>query len=231
MNPDILLIEDEAALRNMLAFSLERVGMRVHLADSAEDGMMRLESNMPDLILLDWMLPGMDGLQFVRALRQHPHHGRLPVIMLTARGSERDRTLGLETGADDYLVKPFSVRELIARIRAILRRRQGRGPDESERIELDGLVLEVDRHRVLADRQPVPIGPTEFRLLKLMMGNVGRAWRRQQILEAIWGRDDSVAERTVDVHIRRLRKALEPSGYNRFIQTIRGYGYRFSSLT
>ena len=234
MKPRILIVDDEAAIRNMLAFSLGRAEMDVETAVDGDEALDRLEHtpSPPDLIVVDWMMPGTDGLQLTRTLRGTPKYARVPIIMLTAKGNERDRTRGLDSGADDYVVKPFSTRELISRVRAVLRRTSAEAESrtEAERLRVGDLVLDVQSHRVLAGEQPLRMGPTEFRLLKLFMTAPGRAWSRGQLLTEIWGSRHSVEERTVDVHIRRLRKALEPTRHERYVQTVRGHGYRFSDV-
>lgn len=236
MKPTILVVDDEAPIRNMLAFSLNRAEMNVDLASGGDEALEHLSTadTPPDLIVMDWMMPGLDGLQLTRALRDTPGLMHIPIIMLTARGNEADRTCGLDCGADDYVVKPFSTRELISRVRAVLRRSRictGKEPDrESEPLEVGDLVLDPESHRALAGDRPLSMGPTEFRILKLFMGTPGRAWSRAQLLAEIWGEAQSVEERTVDVHIRRLRKALERTGHDRFVQTVRGHGYRFSDM-
>src|SRR6056297_1152854 len=234
MKPTILVVDDEAPIRNMLAFSLNRAEMNVELAAGGDEALDRLSSaaTRPDLIVMDWMMPGLDGLQLTRTLRETPGLMHIPIIMLTARGNERDRTRGLDSGADDYVVKPFSTRELISRVRAVLRRTciDRQATTESTRLCVGDLVLDVPSHRVLAGDRPLRVGPTEFRLLKLFMTSPGRAWSRGQLLSEIWGSRNSVEERTVDVHIRRLRKALEPTRHERYVQTVRGHGYRFSDV-
>jgi two-component system phosphate regulon response regulator PhoB len=234
MKPRILIVDDEAAIRNMLAFSLGRAEMDVETAVDGDAALDRLEHHPspPDLIVVDWMMPGTDGLQFTRTLRGSPKFAQVPIIMLTARGNERDRTRGLDSGADDYIAKPFSTRELISRVRAVLRRSwtEPAPRTEPDRLRVGDLVLDVPSHRVLAGNRPLRIGPTEFRLLKLFMTAPGRAWSRRQLLAEIWGGRNSVEERTVDVHIRRLRKALEPTRHARYVQTVRGHGYRFSDV-
>lgn len=236
MKPKILVVDDEASIRNMLAFSLNRAEMSVEVAGGGDEALELLndEAQPPDLIVMDWMMPGLDGLQLTRTVRGMPGLEHIPIIMLTARGNERDRTRGLDCGADDYVVKPFSTRELISRVRAVLRRTRSQ-PEAGETAEqpslaLGDLVVDIGSHRVLAGERPVRMGPTEFRILKAFIARPGRAWSRRQLLAAVWGDERSVEERTVDVHIRRLRKALQPSGHDRFVQTVRGHGYRFSDV-
>lgn len=233
MKPRILVVDDEAPIRNMLAFSLNRAEMDVELAACGDEALARLNRGdpSPDLIVVDWMMPGLDGLQLTRTLRDTPGLRDIPIIMLTARGNEHDRTCGLDSGADDYVVKPFSTRELISRVRAVLRRARLDAPDgEFDALNVGDLVLDVESHRAIAGEQPLKLGPTEYRILKLFMSAPGRAWSREQLLNEIWGADTRVEERTVDVHIRRLRKALEATGHDRFVQTVRGHGYRFSDV-
>ncbi|MDX1624935.1 MAG: response regulator [Wenzhouxiangellaceae bacterium] len=232
MKPRILVVDDEAAIRNMLAFSLNRADMEVELACSGDEALARLrEARRPDLVVMDWMMPGLDGLQVTRRLREAPDLDRIPVILLTACGKETDRARGLDSGADDYVVKPFSTLELISRVRAVLRRTRRNGETRRvERLCVGDLVLDPEAHRALAGDRPVPLGPTEYRLLERFMRTPGRAWSRRQLLQELWGSDRAVEERTVDVHIRRLRKALEPTGLHRYVQTVRGLGYRFSDV-
>jgi len=233
MNPRILIVDDEEPIRNMLAFSLDRADMQVDVAEGGNEALEHLQNGSvaPDLIVLDWMMRGLDGMQLTRTLRNSASTRDIPIIMLTARGKETDRTLGLDSGADDYVVKPFSIRELISRIRAVLRRSAAPEPaEDSQPVQVGDLVLDPRSHRVLAGERPVNMGPTEYRMLRLFMDTAGRAWSRDQLLSAIWGDQRVVEERTVDVHIRRLRKALEPTGHAEFVQTVRGYGYRFSDV-
>lgn len=235
MKPTILVVDDEAPIRNMLAFSLNRAEMNVEVASGGDEALDRLStaSTRPDLIVMDWMMPGLDGLQLTRTLRETPGLMHIPIIMLTARGNERDRTSGLDCGADDYVIKPFSTRELISRVRAVLRRTRAnadRTVDGAEILKVGDLLLDTESHRALAGDRPLSMGPTEFRILRLFMSAPGRAWSRAQLLAEIWGDGQSVEERTVDVHIRRLRKALESTGHADFVQTVRGHGYRFSDV-
>ncbi|NKI35930.1 phosphate regulon transcriptional regulatory protein PhoB [Wenzhouxiangella sp. XN79A] len=239
MKPRILIVDDEAPIRNMLAFSLNRAEMDVDVAADGDQALARLaDSPHPDLIVLDWMMPGLDGLQLTRTLRDRDDYKDIPIILLTARGSERDRTQGLDSGADDYVVKPFSTRELISRVRAVLRRARPEtaAADASTpsptapRLQVGALVLDPEQRRALAEGRPLNMGPTEYRLLRLFMQHPGRAWSRGQLLNELWGNDRAVEERTVDVHIRRLRKALEPTGHAGYVQTVRGHGYRFSDV-
>ncbi|HHH45186.1 MAG TPA: phosphate regulon transcriptional regulatory protein PhoB [Gammaproteobacteria bacterium] len=223
----ILVVEDEPAIRDMIGFALKQAGFQYDEAGDAEQALAAVASRPPDLVLLDWMLPGMSGADLVRRLRSEEITAGLPIIMLTARVGESDRVHGLELGADDYVTKPFSPRELIARINAVLRRSvvvTGEQP-----IEFDGLWLDPVGHRVRADGETLTLAPTEFRLLHFFMSHPDRVYSRGQLLDRVWGRGIFVEERTVDVHIRRLRKALAGRAYDRFIQTVRGTGYRFST--
>ena len=222
----ILLVEDEAAIREMVAMALERAGYRVRHAESAEDGEAAMRLSHPDLVLLDWMLPGQSGIDFARRLKREQVTRDIPIILLTARGEEADRIRGLDAGADDYVPKPFSPRELVARVKAVLRRVQPTSGDTP--LEARGLRLDPVSHRVTASGRPVEMGPTEFRLLHFLMGHPDRVFNRAQLLDNVWGTNIYVEERTVDVHVRRLRKALEPSGHHDLLQTVRGAGYRFS---
>lgn len=223
----ILLVEDEPAIREMVTMALSRAGFEVVEAADAREAEERLADRLPDLVLLDWMLPGTSGMELARRLRREAYTRELPIIMLTARTEEDDRVRGLEVGADDYITKPFSTRELTARIKAVLRRY--RAEDEQGLIEADGLRLDTGSHRVTADGTAVAMGPTEFRLLEFLMSHPERVYTRAQLLDYVWGRTAVVEERTVDVHIRRLRKALAGGGHDRLIQTVRGTGYRFSA--
>jgi two-component system, OmpR family, phosphate regulon response regulator PhoB len=223
----ILVVEDEQPIRDLIAFGLRRAGCDVSLAEHSRAALASVGDRRPDLILVDWMLPDTSGLELVRQLRRDANTRDIPIVMLTARAEESDKVAGLESGADDYVTKPFSARELVARIQAVLRRSAPAG--ESERVEFDGLALDQAGHRVLADGKTVNLGPTEYRLLAFMMTHPERVYTRSQLLDRVWGGNVYVEERTVDVHIRRLRKALEPSGYDRLVQTVRGSGYRFSA--
>jgi len=223
----ILVVEDEQPIREMVGFALKKAGLKVEEAVDAEQALLALASDPPDLLLLDWMLPGMSGVELARRLRREETTAKLPIIMLTARTEENDRVHGLEVGADDYITKPFSPRELVARINAVLRRVQGASDEKP--IEFDGLSLDPVGHRVQVDGRRLELAPTEFRLLHFFMTNPDRVYSRERLLDHVWGRGVFVEERTVDVHIRRLRKALQERGYDRFIQTVRGAGYRFST--
>lgn len=222
----ILIVEDEPAIREMVVMALERAGYDMLQAASAEEAERVLANGLPALILLDWMLPGMSGIELARRLRRDEYTRDVPIIMLTARSEEDDRIRGLEVGADDYIAKPFSTRELQARIKAVLRRSQPH--DDEGVLAVDSLKVDTSSHRVTAGEQALDMGPTEFRLLHFFMSHPERVYSRSQLLDMVWGRGAYVEERTVDVHIRRLRKALEPSGHDSLIQTVRGAGYRFS---
>ncbi|MFA5371307.1 MAG: phosphate regulon transcriptional regulator PhoB [Sideroxydans sp.] len=222
----ILLVEDEPAIQELLAFNVEQCGFRAVKALDAEAAQAQIKRALPDLILLDWMLPGSSGVELARRLRADARTRDIPIIMLTARGDERDKILGLEAGADDYITKPFSPRELMARIRAVLRRRT---PQMSEEVvSIGGIELSPATHRISAKGANVELGPTEFRLLHFFMTHTERVYSRTQLLDQVWGDHVFVEERTVDVHIRRLRQALEMSGLDGLVQTVRGNGYRFS---
>jgi len=227
MPATILLVEDEPAIQELIAANLMRAGHHVVRAADAETAQRIVRDALPDLILLDWMLPGMSGVEFARRLRSEERTRGIPLIMLTARGEEQDKVLGLESGADDYITKPFSPRELVARIKAVLRRR---APETTEDpVELGGLRLDPATHRLAAAGSPVTLGPTEFRLLHFLMTHPERVHSRAQLLDQVWGDHVFVEERTVDIHIRRLRCALEPSGHDSLVQTVRGSGYRISA--
>jgi len=222
----ILLVEDDVAIAEMVEDALNRNGFECVRALDANEAQKRLSEASPALVLLDWMLPGISGIEFARRLRRDERLRDVPVIMLTARCEEADTVAGFDAGVDDYVGKPFSVRELIARIRAVLRR-TGRSRAGSA-IEVDGLRLDPSSHRVTATGSTVHVGPTEFRMLKFFMENQERVFTRSQLLDNVWGSNVYVEERTVDVHIRRLRKALADTGFDRLVQTVHGTGYRFS---
>ena len=225
MSANILVVEDEPAIQELIALNLEHAGHYVLRARDAEQAGDLVRHALPDLIVLDWMLPGQSGIAFAKTLRQDERTKNVPVIMLTARGQEQDKVAGLDAGADDYITKPFSPRELLARIKAVLRRRAPQLTDEP--IEIGGLRLDPGTHRVAGNGAAVELGPTEFRLLHFLMAHPERVHSRSQLLDQVWGDHVFVEERTVDVHIRRLRKALEPSGTDHYLQTVRGHGYRF----
>jgi two-component system, OmpR family, phosphate regulon response regulator PhoB len=222
----ILVVEDEAPIREMLRFALTRAEFRVAEAASAQEARLRIADERPDLILMDWMMPGLSGIEFTRELKSRPTTRDIPVIMVTARAEEEDKIRGLNLGCDDYVSKPFSYPELIARIQAVLRRAMPGGEDE--RVAVNGLEVDAASQRVTARGQAVKLGPTEYRLLHFFVSHPERVYTREQVLDRVWGQNVYVEERTVDVHIRRLRKALEPFGYDAMIQTVRGSGYRFS---
>jgi two-component system phosphate regulon response regulator PhoB len=223
---NILIVEDEPAIQELLAFNVAQCGFRAIQSYDVASALAEVNRALPDLILLDWMLPGTSGVEMARRLRADSRTRDVPIIMLTARTDERDKILGLESGADDYITKPFSPRELMARIRAVLRRRAPQMSDET--VSVEGVELSPTTHRVNANGQVIDLGPTEFRLLHFFMTHVERVYSRAQLLDQVWGDHVFVEERTVDVHIRRLRQALEPSGLDSLVQTVRGSGYRFS---
>jgi len=226
MTANILVVEDEPAIQELLAFNVTQCGYRALQAYDADSALALINRALPDLILLDWMLPGISGIELAKRLRADQRTHNIPIIMLTARTDERDKVMGLESGADDYITKPFSPRELMARIRAVLRRRAPQMSDDLVRVE--GLELSPVTHRVNANGTNIDLGPTEFRLLHFFMTHIERVYSRSQLLDQVWGDHVFVEERTVDVHIRRLRQALEPSGLDSLVQTVRGSGYRFS---
>ena len=227
MSATVLVVEDEPSIQELIAASLRHSGYKVLRADSAEDAMLLVTEVLPDVVLLDWMLPGLSGIQYARRLRSEERTTGLPIIMLTARSDEHDKVSGLDAGADDYLTKPFSPRELQARIKAVLRRRAPQMTEDS--VEIAGLRIDPVTHRVSGNNQALELGPTEFRLLHFFMTHAERVHSRTMLLDQVWGDHVFVEERTVDVHIRRLRAALEISGHDRLIQTVRGSGYRFSA--
>ena len=222
----ILIVEDEQPIREMVAFALANAGYDVQEAADARQAQIRISERLPDLMLLDWMLPGISGIDYARRLKKDDLTRDLPIIMLTARAEEEDTVQGLESGADDYMTKPFSPRELVARIRAVLRRGGPAGEDEI--LRANGLSLDLASHRVSTGDTLLEMGPTEYRLLEFFMAHPERVYSRGQLLDRVWGSNVYVEERTVDVHIRRLRKALEPHGFDALVQTVRGAGYRFS---
>ncbi|MGF1545796.1 MAG: phosphate regulon transcriptional regulator PhoB [Thiotrichales bacterium] len=222
----ILIVEDEPSVREMIAFAMNTAGFQVVTAETAEAALTEIDNRLPDLVLLDWMLPGMGGLEFARRLRRDDYAREVPIIMLTARGEESDRLSGFEAGVDDYIAKPFSPRELVARIKAVLRRFQPLAG--AEQLTRGRLTLLPESHRVLVDSETIKLGPTEYALLKYFMEHADRVYNRGQLLDSVWGRSTCVEERTVDVHILRLRKALKPFELEDYIQTVRGAGYRFS---
>jgi two-component system phosphate regulon response regulator PhoB len=220
-------VEDERPIREMVMFALASAGYEAQEAADARQAQAVIAERLPDLILLDWMLPGISGIDFARRLKKEDLTRELPIIMLTARAEEEDKVQGLESGADDYITKPFSPRELVARIRAVMRR--GGPAAEDEILRAGGLSLDLASHRVSAGETLLEMGPTEYRLLEFFMSHPERVYSRGQLLDRVWGSNVYVEERTVDVHIRRLRKVLEPQGHDALIQTVRGTGYRFST--
>ncbi|MFO1204357.1 MAG: phosphate regulon transcriptional regulator PhoB [Burkholderiales bacterium] len=227
MAATVLVVEDEPAIQELISYNLQQAGHQPMRAGSAEDALNIMRHALPDLVLVDWMLPGLSGIELARRIKSDKRTKTVPIIMLTARAAEEDKLTGLETGADDYITKPFSPRELNARVKAVLRRRAPQMTDDV--VEIEGLRLDPASHRITGDRQPIELGPTEFRLLHYLMTHTERVHSRAQLLDQVWGDHVFVEERTVDVHIRRLRKALEPTGHDRLIQTVRGSGYRFSA--
>ncbi|MSQ66782.1 MAG: phosphate regulon transcriptional regulatory protein PhoB [Gammaproteobacteria bacterium] len=227
MSGQILIVDDEPGIRQMLCFTLAGDGYTCVEAADIEAAQKALNLRRPDLILLDWMLPGISGLDFARRLKRDPRTNEIPVIMLTARAEEPEKIKGLDSGADDYITKPFSTRELLARVRALLRRVNL--TKESDIIAVNALRLDRETHRVSVAGQPLELSPTEFRLLLFFTTHPERVYSRSQLLDAVWGNENYIEERTVDVHIRRLRKILEPVGYDELIQTVRSVGYRFST--
>ena len=228
MPATILVVEDEPAIQELISAALQHAGHRVMRAYSAEEAVPLVNATLPDVVLLDWMLPGLSGIQFARRLRGEDRTRDLPIIMLTARGEEQDKVAGLDAGADDYLTKPFSPRELVARIKAVLRRRAPQMTEDC--VEVAGLRVDPVTHRVTGNGRQLELGPTEFRLLHFFMTHQERVFNRTMLLDQVWGDHVFVEERTVDVHIRRLRAVLESTGHDCLIQTVRGSGYRFSAL-
>jgi len=219
----ILVVEDEPAVQELIAMNLEHAGHSVMRARDAEQAAVMVRNILPDVVLLDWMLPGQSGIAFARRLREDSRTRGVPIIMLTARGAEADKVAGLDAGADDYLTKPFSPRELVARIRAVLRRRKPQHGDAP--VEISGLRLDPVAHRVTGNGEILNFGPTEFRLLHYLMTHLNRVYSRAQLLDEVWGDHVFIEERTVDVHIRRLRQGLAPTGHDALIETVRGSGY------
>jgi two-component system, OmpR family, phosphate regulon response regulator PhoB len=223
IRPRVLVVEDESALAELVAYNLRKSGFDADIAGDGEEALLRVSETLPDLIVLDWMMPQVSGLEVCRRLRRDPASRNVPVIMLTARAEEADRIRGLDVGADDYMVKPFSPAELVARVRAVLRRL--RPALAEERLALGDLVLDLAAHRVTRNGRKLELGPTEFRLLRFLLEHPGRVFSRAQLLDAVWGNASEVEERTVDVHIRRLRKAINPDGMPDVIRTVRAAGY------
>jgi two-component system, OmpR family, phosphate regulon response regulator PhoB len=222
----ILVVEDEDAIREMLVVVLEQAGFMVQAASNADDAQRFLNDTLPDLILLDWMLPTISGVEFARRLRKEEAYQTLPIVMLTARGEEEDKIRGFGCGVDDYMTKPFSPRELVARLRAVLRRSSKH--QWSPKISVGDLTLDTEQHRLTIGEQLVEVSPTEFRLMQFFMTHPDKVFNRTQLLDQVWGRSVYIEERTVDVHIRRLRKILETHNREDLVQTVRGFGYRFS---
>ena len=222
----ILIVDDEPAIREMVAVALELADFDVLEAENAQRGHEIIVDERRDLVLLDWMLPSVTGIELARRLKRDETTNEVPIIMLTAKSEEDNKIQGLDVGADDYITKPFSTRELISRIKAVLRRSSSAAAEKA--IEVEGLCLDPVSHRISANDEPVDMGPTEYRLLEFFMSHQERAYSRTQLLDQVWGANVYVEDRTIDVHIRRLRKALAPYGFDRFIQTVRGTGYRFS---
>ena len=227
MSITILVIEDEPAIQELIAVNLTLAGYTVLRASDARHAQTLIDSRLPDLIVLDWMLPGAPGITLAKQLRAQQRTQQVPIIMLTARGDEQDKVAGLEAGADDYITKPFSPKEMLARIKAVLRRRAPQLTDDI--IKAGSLSLDPATHRVMGGDTPLTLGPTEFRLLHFFMTHAERVFSRSQLLDLVWGDHVFVEERTVDVHIRRLRKALEPGGKQDHVETVRGAGYRFTT--
>ena len=221
--PTVLVVEDEPAQREVLSYNLEAEGFRAVRAANGEEALLLVAEEQPDVIVLDWMLPNVSGIEVCRQLKTRPDTRAVPIIMLSARSEEVDRVRGLETGADDYVIKPYSVVELMARVRAQLRRT--RPAAAGVRLEYDDIVLDPETHRVTRADTPLKLGPTEFRLLATLMEKPGRVWSREQLLDRVWGRDIYVDTRTVDVHVGRLRKALTRDGGSDPVRTVRGAGY------
>lgn len=226
MSNRILIVEDEAPIREMLCFILEQKGYEVVEAEDYDTAIRLLSEPFPELILLDWMLPGGTGINFIKHLKREEMTRHIPVVMLTARGEEEDKVKGLEVGADDYITKPFSPKELIARLKAVIRRVSPTSTEAA--IDVQGLRLDPSSHRVTANNQPLDMGPTEFKMLHFFMTHQERVYSREQLLNHVWGTNVYVEDRTVDVHIRRLRKVLEATEHHKLVQTVRGAGYRFS---
>ena len=228
MATHILIVEDEPEIRELLNFSLARAGFRVTEAESAESALQKLLNQLPDLVIVDWMLPGMSGVDLAKRIRKDELTSSLPLLMLTARSEESDVLKSFDSGIDDYMSKPFSPKELVARIKALMRRS---GVPEDELIEACGIQIDLGSHRLTIQGTNVNIGPTEYRLLELLMRNPDRVFERDQLLDRIWGRSSYIEIRTVDVHILRLRKVLKPFGLDGTIQTVRSVGYRFTPIS
>lgn len=229
MSAKVLILEDERDIREMLAFCMQQAGYQVEQAATAERVFSLFKEGFtPDIMLVDWMLPGASGVELTKKLKKDQNYQDIPVIMLTARGEEDDRVQGLEAGADDYVVKPFSPRELLARVQAVLRR-SGKGNNPSEQLAHGDIQLDTAGHRVMINGEEIHLGPTEYKILHFFMSHPERVYSRGQLLDSVWGQQVVVEERTVDVHIRRLRKALQDYNVENYVQTVRGSGYRFSA--
>jgi two-component system phosphate regulon response regulator PhoB len=228
MPASILIVEDEKEIRELLVFTLLRDGYEVIEAETAEVALEKIDNRLPDLILVDWMLPGMDGIDLAKRLRRDELTEDLPIVMLTARGEEADKLRSFAGGIDDYITKPFSPRELLARVKALLRRSGG---PKNNLIEASGICLDLNSYRITINGNEIQISPTEYKLLEVLMRNPDRAFERSQLLDRVWGRQVYVEERTVDVHMLRLRKILKPHGLDATLQTVRGIGYRFTSVS
>ena len=226
----ILIVDDEAGIRQMLGLTLAGDGYNFKEAANAEQASFEVKKEVPDLILLDWMLPGISGVDLARRLKRDPKTQNVPIIMLTAKDDETDKVRGLDVGADDYITKPFSTKELLARIRAVIRRSGGTGgPTQSDIVDFGGITIDTQTHRVSINDESLDLSPTEFRLLQFFVSHPERVYSRSQLLDAVWGDQTYIEERTVDVHIRRLRKLLSPHNCDKYIQTVRTVGYRFSA--
>ena len=228
MSNSILIVEDEEEIRELLVFTLLRDGYEVIEAETAEIALEKIDNRLPDLLLVDWMLPGMDGIDLAKRLRRDELTADLPIVMLTARGEEADKLKSFAGGIDDYITKPFSPRELLARVKALLRRSGG---PKNNLIEASGICLDLNSYRITINGKEIQISPTEYKLLEVLMRNPDRAFERSQLLDRVWGRQVYVEERTVDVHMLRLRKILKPHGLDATLQTVRGIGYRFTSVS
>ena len=223
LQPHVLIVEDEPALVELLSYNLEKAGFQINVARDGDEALLAVEERKPDIVLLDWMLPYVSGIEICRRIRRNPDTRDLPIILLTARGEEDDRIRGLEAGADDYVVKPFSPSELVARVRAVLRRT--RPAFDKDSLTYADITMDLTTHRVSRNGEPIDLGPTEFRLLRFMMEHPGRVFSREQLLDSVWGHDVYIEIRTVDVHIRRLRKAMNLPGTDDLIRTVRSAGY------
>ena len=225
----VLIVDDEAAIREMVSLALETAKFNVLEASDSQEGHAIIIDSQPDVVLLDWMMPGTTGLELLRRLRRDPLTEKIPVILLTAKTSEDSKITGLDSGADDFISKPFSPKELVSRIRAVIRRSTVTEP--SEPIKVGEMLFDPESHRVSICNEPVDIGPTEYRMLQFFLTHQERVYSRDQILDHVWGANIYLDERTVDVHIRRLRKAISVAGHEKYVQTVRGAGYRFSTRT